>query len=88
METSSASKRRRTEERVISICELPEDVLLVVFSFLDVLSVVRCSLTCRQWYRISKDWSLWQQVDLTMFTLQSQALRKFVQQYCSDKTKV
>ena len=90
MEGASLSKRRRVvvPQDGAAICKLPEDLVLHMFSFLDVLSLVRCSWTCRQWNRLSGDWTLWRHVDLTLYKLDTKRLWKFVRQRCSDKVEV
>jgi hypothetical protein len=90
MEGGPVRKRRRiaVHQDEAAICRLPEDLVLHVLSFLDVLSLVRCSRTCRQWNRLSSDWTLWQRVDLTPYKWQTKTLWKFVRQHCSDRLEL
>ncbi|KAK9059641.1 hypothetical protein SSX86_020345 [Deinandra increscens subsp. villosa] len=57
------SKARQSEEDLV---ELPQDVLVHVFSFLDLQSLVSASLVCRSWNAASSDDHLWQLMH-TMF---------------------
>ncbi|KAK0417453.1 hypothetical protein QR680_013018 [Steinernema hermaphroditum] len=46
---------------------LPKELLLRVFSYLDVISLCRCAQTCRHWNCLALDGSNWQHVDLFKF---------------------
>lgn len=48
---------------------ISEDILLVLFSFLDIFDLHEASLVCRQWHRIANDLSLWRVVDLQEIAL-------------------
>ena len=37
------------------VYELPDEILLYIFSFLQPQNVSRCGLVCKQWYRGSKE---------------------------------
>ncbi|KAI4333074.1 hypothetical protein L6164_017924 [Bauhinia variegata] len=47
-ERSETSKRRRTEAPVTILC-LKHDTLCVIFSFLDIFDLARCSVVCKFW---------------------------------------
>lgn len=44
---------------------LDDGVLLHIFAHLQVMDLIRVGLVCRQWYRVSKDYTLWTTLDLT-----------------------
>lgn len=44
--------------------DLPEDVILVIFSCLNVQELGKVSSVCKQWWRLAKDQCLWKIVDL------------------------
>ncbi|MFH4983357.1 hypothetical protein AB6A40_010066 [Gnathostoma spinigerum] len=46
---------------------LPKELILRIFSYLDIISLCRCAQTCRQWNMLALDGSIWQQVDLFEF---------------------
>ncbi|EJD73939.1 hypothetical protein LOAG_18676 [Loa loa] len=46
---------------------LPKELILRIFSFLDITSLCRCAQTCRHWNLLALDGSNWQQVDLFQF---------------------
>ncbi|VDP32343.1 unnamed protein product [Soboliphyme baturini] len=47
--------------------KLPKELLLKIFSHLDVLSLCRCAQVCRAWNLLALDGSNWQRVDLFQF---------------------
>ncbi|CAD6188625.1 unnamed protein product [Caenorhabditis auriculariae] len=47
--------------------KLPNELILRIFSFLDVKSLCRCAQTCRAWNVLALDGSNWQRVDLFTF---------------------
>lgn len=49
--------------------DLPDDCMLKVFSFLDVMERGRAAKVCRKWNALTKQSSLWTVVDLTSFPL-------------------
>ena len=81
-------RRRVIYQDTAAICKFPEDLLLRIFTYLDVLSILHCSCTCRLWNRLARDRTLWQNVDLIPYRLGTRALWKFVRQRCSDNLKV
>ncbi|VDM96462.1 unnamed protein product [Thelazia callipaeda] len=46
---------------------LPKELILRIFSFLDIPALCRCAQTCRHWNLLALDGSNWQQVDLFQF---------------------
>ncbi|VDD96652.1 unnamed protein product [Enterobius vermicularis] len=46
---------------------LPKELLLRIFSYLDIVSLCRCAQTCRFWNLLALDGSNWQRVDLFNF---------------------
>ncbi|KAI6235604.1 Leucine Rich repeat-containing domain protein [Aphelenchoides besseyi] len=46
---------------------LPKELLLRIFSYLDIVSLCRCAQVCRIWNRLAMDGSNWQSVDLFCF---------------------
>jgi hypothetical protein len=83
--TKDGSKRRQVEAVVL---ELAEELVLYQFSYLDVSSLVLFPFTCRHWNRISIDWKLRPQADLTSLKLTTRRLRMFVKQRASRNLKV
>ncbi|KFD54169.1 hypothetical protein M513_04946 [Trichuris suis] len=47
--------------------KLPEELLLRIFSYLDIVSLCRCAQVCRTWNVLALDGSNWQNVDLFQF---------------------
>ncbi|XP_003387849.2 PREDICTED: F-box/LRR-repeat protein 2-like [Amphimedon queenslandica] len=54
-----------TDEPLIE--SLPLDILLKVFSFLDVISLCRCAQVSKKWHELALDGSNWQHVDFFDF---------------------
>ncbi|KAK6131797.1 hypothetical protein DH2020_034455 [Rehmannia glutinosa] len=52
---------------VASLTLLPQDVLVHIFSFLDVQSLVSASAVCRPWYTAARDNHLWKSLYATFF---------------------
>ncbi|KAF7635900.1 F-box domain-containing protein [Meloidogyne graminicola] len=46
---------------------LPTELILRVFSYLDITSLCRCAQICRSWNKLSMDGSNWMDVDLFLF---------------------
>uniref|UniRef100_A0A060TAU9 ARAD1D22924p n=1 Tax=Blastobotrys adeninivorans TaxID=409370 RepID=A0A060TAU9_BLAAD len=44
-----------------------EEMLLTIFSYLDVRELINCHSVCRRWYRISSDNSLWRKLYYSRF---------------------
>ncbi|NXT78521.1 SKP2 protein, partial [Zapornia atra] len=44
---------------------LPDELLLAIFAYLPLNDLLKVSLTCKRWHRLSFDESLWQSLDLT-----------------------
>ncbi|KAH7697574.1 Protein C02F5.7 b [Aphelenchoides avenae] len=59
---SSQSNQQALINRV-----LPKELILRVFSYLDIVSLCRCAQTCRCWNKLAMDGSNWQDVDLFDF---------------------
>jgi hypothetical protein len=52
-----------------AIERLPFDLLLRIFSFLDVVSLCRCAQVSKKWHELALDGSNWQCVDLFDFQI-------------------
>jgi len=91
MASNETSKRRSLQQKLASkivqtspICRLPDNIMLLIFSYLDVKSLCAGSKVCRRWYHIGKDRSLWKIVDLRPWTLTLRTLWKVVRNRFSD----
>uniref|UniRef100_A0A8C5VJS9 F-box and leucine rich repeat protein 12 n=1 Tax=Microcebus murinus TaxID=30608 RepID=A0A8C5VJS9_MICMU len=49
-----------------TFAELPDSVLLEIFSYLPVRDRIRISRVCHRWKRLVDDRWLWRHVDLTL----------------------
>ncbi|XP_070184697.1 F-box/LRR-repeat protein 20-like, partial [Littorina saxatilis] len=47
--------------------KLPKELVLRIFSFLDVVTLCRCAQVCKTWNLLALDGSNWQRVDLFEF---------------------
>uniref|UniRef100_A0A8I3PHB6 F-box and leucine rich repeat protein 12 n=1 Tax=Canis lupus familiaris TaxID=9615 RepID=A0A8I3PHB6_CANLF len=54
-----------------TLADLPDSVLLEIFSYLPVRDRIRISRVCHRWKRLVDDRWLWRHVDLTLYTTQS-----------------
>ncbi|NXK44782.1 SKP2 protein, partial [Chauna torquata] len=55
----------REAESGISWDALPDELLLAIFAYLPLNDLLKVSLICKRWHRLSFDESLWQTLDLT-----------------------
>uniref|UniRef100_A0A8C3JUC0 S-phase kinase associated protein 2 n=1 Tax=Calidris pygmaea TaxID=425635 RepID=A0A8C3JUC0_9CHAR len=55
----------REAESGVSWDALPDELLLAIFVFLPLNDLLKVSLVCKRWHRLSFDESLWQTLDLT-----------------------
>ncbi|MEE6505961.1 hypothetical protein FKM82_007418 [Ascaphus truei] len=60
---------------------LPDSVLLEVLSFLSVRDLIRSGRVCKRWKRLVMDKSLWRNVDLTPYKLNSKILWHLVRHW-------
>jgi len=56
-----------TEEEAVINRRLPKELLLRVFSFLDIVSLCRCAQVSKYWNILALDGSNWQYIDLFSF---------------------
>ncbi|NXY14091.1 SKP2 protein, partial [Atrichornis clamosus] len=55
----------REAESGIPLDALPDELLLAIFAYLPLKDLLKVSLICKRWHRLSYDESLWQSLDLT-----------------------
>ncbi|NXC69812.1 SKP2 protein, partial [Anhinga anhinga] len=55
----------REAESGVSWNALPDELLLAIFAYLPLNDLLKASLICKRWHRLSFDESLWQTLDLT-----------------------
>ncbi|NXM67763.1 SKP2 protein, partial [Serilophus lunatus] len=55
----------REAETGISLDVLPDELLLAIFAYLPLKDLLKVSLICKRWHRLSFDESLWQTLDLS-----------------------
>ncbi|XP_014731028.1 PREDICTED: S-phase kinase-associated protein 2 isoform X1 [Sturnus vulgaris] len=55
----------REAESGISLDALPDELLLAIFAYLPLKDLLKVSMICKRWHRLSFDESLWQTLDLT-----------------------
>ncbi|NWI96028.1 SKP2 protein, partial [Pitta sordida] len=54
----------RGAESGASLDNLPDELLLAIFAYLPLKDLLKVSLICKRWHRLSFDESLWQSLDL------------------------
>ncbi|NP_001007983.1 S-phase kinase-associated protein 2 isoform 1 [Gallus gallus] len=59
----------REAEPGVSWDELPDELLLAIFAYLPLNDLLKVSMICKRWHRLSFDESLWQTLDLTCRSL-------------------
>lgn len=60
-------RRRKVQPVLEGRSQLPQDVLVHIFGFLDLKSLVTASLVCRSWSVAASDNSLWQSIHISFF---------------------
>ncbi|NXS10559.1 SKP2 protein, partial [Neodrepanis coruscans] len=55
----------REAESGVYLDALPDELLLAIFAYLPLKDLLKVSLICKRWHRLSFDESLWQSLDLT-----------------------
>ncbi|NWH68486.1 SKP2 protein, partial [Geococcyx californianus] len=65
------SRLLREAESGFSWDALPDELLLAIFAYLPLNDLLKVSMTCKRWHRLSFDESLWQTLDLTARNLPS-----------------
>ncbi|OXB66703.1 hypothetical protein ASZ78_013094 [Callipepla squamata] len=59
----------REAEPGVSWDALPDELLLAIFAYLPLNDLLKVSVVCKRWHRLSFDESLWQTLDLTCRSL-------------------
>ena len=59
----------------VAVCDLPETIVLKVFSYLDENQLCKVAAVCTNWRRIAYDSSLWTRVDLRRYNSRVDNLR-------------
>ncbi|MCD9560581.1 hypothetical protein HAX54_019298 [Datura stramonium] len=60
-------RRRKVQPVLKGSSQLPQDVLVHIFGFLDLKSLVTASLVCRPWSVAASDNHLWQSIHISFF---------------------
>ena len=67
---------------LIQLQDMPDEILLKTFKYLDRKNLLRCSKVSRRFRKISQDDSLWQKVNLCRKTVPCEFLRTILQNGC------
>ncbi|XP_072049746.1 F-box/LRR-repeat protein 12-like [Amphiura filiformis] len=68
----------------LTIDSLADNVLVDIFSFLDVKDKCRTAQVCRRWNSLIHQKSLWKHIDLTPFKVDLRSIWKLVRAYYTD----
>ena len=82
-----ATEGKRDEnfkEKSIRLEELPSELLLKIFSFLDITNLLKCSQTSKRIRSICYDDSLWQKINLRKMTVPTEFLQKVIGYGCKS----
>ena len=95
MASCPAAKKRASRQKAANnvvqtapICNLPANIMLQVFNYLNVKTLCTLSTVCRRWYHLVCDRSLWKYVDLRLWPLSLRTLKKIVRNRLSDSVLV
>ncbi|XP_007527779.1 F-box/LRR-repeat protein 12-like [Erinaceus europaeus] len=70
---------------MVTITELPDTLLLEVFSYLPVRDRIRIARVCHRWKRIADDRWLWRHVDLTIYKMCPKVLWHLLRRYLASR---
>ena len=83
MASCPAAKKRASRQKAANnvvqtapICNLPANIMLQVFNYLNVKTLCTLSTVCRRWYHLVCDRALWKYVDLRLWPLSLRTLKK------------
>jgi hypothetical protein len=62
--------------------EFPSEIMLKIFSFLEIVDLIKCSQTSKRIRIICYDKSLWQKINLSKKRVQTDFLQKVIDQDC------
>ncbi|KAI5182308.1 F-Box/Lrr-Repeat Protein 12 [Manis pentadactyla] len=68
-----------------TFAEMPDSVLLEVFSYLPVRDRIRMSRVCHRWKRLVDDRWLWRHVDLTLYTMRPKIMWHLLRRYMASR---
>ena len=95
MASCPAAKKRASRQKAANnvvqtapICNLPANIMLQVFNYLNVKTLCTLSTVCRRWYHLVCDRALWKYVDLRLWPLSLRTLKKIVRNRLSDSVLV
>lgn len=67
-----------------TLWDLPDSVLLEIFSYLPVRDRIRLSRVCRRWKRLVDDRWLWRHVDLTVYRMRPKVMWHLLRRYMAS----
>lgn len=68
-----------------TLSDLPDSVLLEIFSYLPVRDRIRISRVCHRWKRLVDDRWLWRHVDLTLYTMRPKVMWHLLRRYMATR---
>ncbi|KAM5238823.1 F-box/LRR-repeat protein 12 [Ctenodactylus gundi] len=68
-----------------ALADLPDSVLLEIFSYLPVRDRIRISRVCHRWKRLVDDRWLWRHVDLTLYTIRPKVVWHLLRRYMASR---
>lgn len=68
-----------------TFADLPDSVLLEIFSYLPVRDRIRISRVCHRWKRLVDDRWLWRHVDLTLYTMRPKVMWHLLRRYMASR---
>lgn len=68
-----------------TFADLPDSVLLEIFSYLPVRDRIRISRVCHHWKKLVDDRWLWRHVDLTLYTMRPKVMWHLLRRYMASR---
>ena len=75
-------KKMEISMTLIQLQDMPDEILLKTFKYLDRKNLLRCSKVSRRFRKISQDDSLWQKVNLCRKTVSCEFLQTILKNGC------
>ena len=75
-------KDKNLMEKSIGFEKFPDEILLNILSFLEVVDLIRCSRTSKRFKVISYEKSLWQKINLSKKRVPTEFLQKVIDYGC------
>ena len=75
---------KNRQQMSLQLESLPDEVLLIVFSYLKIQELLRCSRVSKRIGRICHDKSLWKKIDLSNMKVKAEFIKAILENDCEN----